>query len=340
MWIELEDEASFANLHNLAIGAGVLSVYLPIRPETPLRQAYAAELLDILRAGRGASANADKGFDAESARVLDYVRNDYEPSGRTLAIFSSQPRDLFVTMRFQIAMPGLARFTDRPYLSPIEAAIEDHPRIAVAVVGQREARILTSFLERVASERRVTDDVPGRQRQGGWAAFRIEASRVAEVEDHYKHVARVLQETYEKQPFKRLVVGASPEVLSGLTDELSATVRPLLAGSFAPQMYANEHEIVAAGERIAEEAERSEEVALVDKIMDSAAAVVGWEPTLRALGEGRVHALALSAAQIGTPRADEALSKAWDTGATVEFVRGEADAKLATGEGIAALLRY
>jgi hypothetical protein len=43
---------------------------------------------------------------------------------------------------------------------------------------------------------------------------------------------------------------------------------------------------------------------------------------------------------LGTPRGDEALILAWDSDATVEFLRGDAESVLADNGGIGALLRY
>lgn len=334
-----ESEETLARLRNLGDGPPVLSVYLPITRGQALHHGFEAEMLNILRAGRALAGN-DEAYDLESQRLLDHVRENFQPTGITLALFSSGPRDIFESLSLQVQLPGLARLRGTPYLAPIELALDDQPAVVIAVVDEREARILRTNLGVFETEHRFEDDVPGRQRQGGWAASRYESDRAAHVREHFRHVSAVLQEAHDAQAFKRLVLGGTPGTVAALEQELSTRLRPLLAGSFAAELFADEHELVAAGLAVAETAERREEDELVGQILEQAAAVVGWEPTLRSLGEGRVHRLALAASRLGTPEADRALELAWDSGALVEYVRGAAEARLAAGEGIGALLRY
>jgi hypothetical protein len=339
MWFNVEDESAINDLRRMAPGDGVLSVYLPVERGMAIHHGYVPELMDLLRIERSAlGAPAD--FQAEAERVLAYVREEFKPSGLTLAVFASQPRDLFTVLRLQCPLPGLVRFRGQPYLAPIEAMLDDDPRVAIAVVDQREARLIEAFMGKAVSEQHFEDDVPGRQRQGAHAEYTIERDRAHHVAQHYRHVGTRLRDIYRERPFKRLVLGGSPETVSAMLDELSTELRPLVAGSFPVELFATTHDLLGQALAIAEQAERAEESQLVDRIFDSAAAVVGWEPSIRCLGEGRVQRLALTASLIGTPRGDEALSKAWDTGASVEFVRGEAETRLNASDGIAALLRF
>jgi peptide subunit release factor 1 (eRF1) len=339
MWTKPEDQATIKRVRAALAIKGVLSLYLPIMPESSPRRGYAAEAMNLLRAEKndGVSSAA---FEREKQRVLDYVRNEYRPSGQTLAVFSSAPNDLFETLSLQVRLPGLSRFADGPYLAPIEAAIQDNPRILIAAIDERKARFIKTYLNQVESEKHIEDDVPARQRQGGWVTQNFDMDRAEHIRDHMRHVAEVLQKTYEDEPFKRIVVAGTPEAISVLMSQLPQNLQSMIAGTFQGEMFASEHELMEGGLRIAAEAERADELKLVDTIMEAAQAIVGWEPTLRALADGRVHELAIDTQCLGTDNADRALELAWDTAARVEYVRGTAAQKLSAGEGIAALLRY
>jgi peptide subunit release factor 1 (eRF1) len=301
--------------------------------------------MDTLRDLReGLSEQQGQQLQEEAERTLGFLRDEWSPSGRTLALFSSSSRDVLEALSLQVALPALARFEGAPYLTPLDAAIEDSARLGVVVIGEREARILTTFLGELTSSDHTRDDVMGKQRQGGWAAFRFEREHAYDVQEHLRHVARAVQEQAAALPFGYLVIGGTGETVSAFRAALSPDLQARVAGTFAAEMFATDQELIDLALPIAEAAERQEEAALVRRIMERAmagqAAALGWDETLQTLKDGRVHRLALGAANLGTSRGDRALALAWKTGAEVEFVRGEAEALLADNGGVGALLRY
>jgi len=346
VWIEPEDEARLVRLRSLSAAEGILSVYLPIEAGQALHHGYVPALMDILRDAREAAASdaERERIEAESERVLRYVREEYTPAGRTLVLFASGPRDLLEPLRIQLALPALARFRAKPFLAPLDAAMEDEPRVAVAVVDERQARIFVTFLGELESRQKMADAVPGLQRQGGWSAFKYERDRLHHIEEHFRHVAGVLVEQHRRLPFKRLVLGGTDENVEAMRDALPEDLRRAVAGTFPAEMFATDSDLVQAAIPIAEAAERAEEVALATEVRDRAMAggpaALGWEETLQTLAEGRVHGLALAARHLGTKEGEKALALAWDTDARVEFLRGEAEAILDANGGIGALLRY
>jgi peptide subunit release factor 1 (eRF1) len=145
-----------------------------------------------------------------------------------------------------------------------------------------------------------------------------------------------------------------------------------VVGEFAGELYASDADILGCVRGIEEQAERTYEAALVTDILERAPkgerAVTGWDGTLAALSEGRVHRLVLiegeTAAGYACPEghfvtkrhselcplceeplwpvddlAARAARLAMATDADVEFVRGEAAGMLGR-HGVAAILRY
>jgi hypothetical protein len=332
-------------LRSFAADEPVLSVYLPIDPRGVAQGGYAPLLMNLLRDARESIQPGDaEQFEATAAPVLDLVRGDFEPHGRTMVFFSATRGQPIEVLRLQVALPAFVRFGNGPFTMPLEAVFDDDPRIAIVAVDEREARILTSVLSEIEYETRVKDNVPGRQRQGAYSASRYERDRAGHVREHFEHVAQVLGEIDREQPFKRLVIGGAPETVSGMTDALPEGLAGKLAGSFPVQMFATDDEILRAGTAVAETAERREETELVAQIRDLAlaggAASLGWDETLQMLTEGRVHRLAIAFEHLGTERGDRALGLAWGAGSTVEFLHAEAEAGLSEEGGIGALLRY
>ena len=334
------------NNRKLPPGAPVLTVYLPIKPEDSLRQGYEARLMDLLRGPRATlQEGQQKAFETEAGRLLDFVRNEaFRPSGRTLLLETSTPRDVFEAIPLQLDLPGLARFGTQPFFAPLDVALDDYPPVVVAVVDEREARLLLTVLGTTEFEGRIEDDVPPRQRQGGWAAFKYERDRAWHVREHLQHVATELDKLYARVPFKRLLIAATPGTAGGLTDELSTPIKQTLAGNFRAESFAADSAIIERALQLAEEAERKEEQALLAEVRDRASSggngAIGRDETLQCLAEGRVQTLVLAGGLLGTPDADAALVQAWDTSASIEVVRGTADETLLSLGGMGAMLRY
>jgi hypothetical protein len=327
-------------------GAPVLTVYLPIVPADSLQQGYEARLMDVLRGPRaGLQESERKTFEIEAGRLLEYVRDAaFRPDGRTLLLETSTPRDLFEAIPLHFDVPGLARFGTQPFFAPLDVALDDYPPVVVAVVDERDARLLLTVLGTSEFEGRIEDDVPPRQRQGGWAAFKYQRDREWHVRQHLQNVAKELDNLYARVPFKRLLIGATPETVSGLTAELSTQVKPLLAGSFRAESFAADSAIIEKALHLAEEAERKEEAALLAEVRDRASSggngAIGRDETLQCLAEGRVQTLLMAGGLLGEPDGDLALVQAWDTSAKIEVVRGAAEETLLSLGGLGALLRY
>ncbi len=345
MWIDPEDERRIARLRRLKPGAPVLSIYVPVEKGLALHHGHVVATMDLLKGLRerieGGSREA---FDAEAARVLEFIRGEYVPSGQTLAIFAARGRRIWEVLGFQLPFRAIARFNAKPYLAPIAAALDDNPRTAVALVNNESARVLTLVMGEIESEYKVTDSVPGRQRQGGWAAFRFQREREHDIASHLVHVVGSLVELNRDKGFERLVLGGTIEATEAVAHILPRSLRQKYCGSFRAETFRSDDEVVKAAQPVAEAAERAEEESLArqarDRAMKGQPAALGWDETLQCLREGRVHRLLIAEDRCGTPSGDEAFELAWDSDAAIEVIHGDASALLADNGGVAALLRY
>ncbi|HEU0072916.1 MAG TPA: Vms1/Ankzf1 family peptidyl-tRNA hydrolase [Dehalococcoidia bacterium] len=341
----LEHQDIIRNTRRLRNGRPILSVYLETEAGLALHHGHITQLMDVLRdLRRRVPDEQQQDLSEEMERVLAFVRGDYTPTGRTLVVFSSRPRRLFQTLSLQLALRSQARFAGKPYLLPIDLALDDHPRIAIVHVGQEKTRLLTAVLHEIESERRTEEHVPGRQRQGGWSAFRYQRDRERHIDEHFKAVVDDLSDLQKTTPFKWLVLAGTDEATSALTKLLPRRLKAKLAGAFNEEHFESSSTLTKRAFELAEEAERAEELQLTTLILDRAyaraPATLGWDTTLRALAEGRVHQLAISAAELGSAQADRAVELGFESRAQIEVVHDEAAELLAPHRGIGALLRY
>jgi len=341
----LEHQDTIGRLRRLRQGQPVLSTYLETEPGLALHHGHVAQLMDVLRDLRERTPEDQQDvLSQETDRVLSFVREEYVPSGRTLLVFSSRPRRLFEALSLQLPLRSHAYLAGRPYLLPIDLALDDHPRVAIAYIGEERTRLLTAVLDEIESERQTTEHVPGRQRQGGWSAFRYQRDRERHIHEHFREVVEELRSLQKASPYKWLVLCGTDEATTSLVKLLPAGLKRKLAGTFNEEPFATSDELVKHALDVAEEAERAEEVDLATRIKDRTyargAAVLGWDNTLRALAEGRVHQLAISASELASTQADRAVELAFEGGGQVEVVHDDASEVLAPHRGIGALLRY
>jgi peptide subunit release factor 1 (eRF1) len=248
------------------------------------------------------------------------------------------------SVSIQLAIRSVARFSAVPYLMPLKLALEDHPRVAIALVSQEDLRLMTLVLSEIETKDRIHGHVPGRQRQGGWSAFKYQRDRERHVHQQFASVVEELSDLNRRLPFKWLVIAGTDEATSAVTSLLPGSLRHKLAGTFRDELFETDGEVARKGALLAEEAERSEELRLAETIRDRALgggpATLGWDKTLQTLREGRVHELAIAGTNLATSDADLALELAADSDARVEIIHGDAEALLAPNGGIGALLRY
>lgn len=375
---------------------GVLSVYLDVDPAKTQREGFEAALLDLWKPLRPQFRETDmaKRLEAEIERVNAYVRSWEEPPGRSVAMFTSEPGDVFVPVALDVPVLAGARFGPRPYLLPLIAALDEHERYAVALVDRERARIVTVWMDRIEDRVEFEDPLPGRVIGGGWLTAggqrarrdvspmgpgRVrsdEAGYARHLDYHiHLHMQRVVDELWRlgrRHAFERLIIGGPPEARAALRQALSRSLAGKVTGQFAGELFATDADVVARVREIEERAERAHETALVREILELAPkgglAVTGWDETLTALCDGRVHKLVLiegdttdgyacADGHFATvepvercPYCTEAMwpvselavwatRTAMTTGAAVELVRGEA-AALLRPHGAAAVLRY
>jgi peptide subunit release factor 1 (eRF1) len=222
--------------------------------------------------------------------------------------------------------------------------MEDNPTVVIVCVGLRDDRFIVAQLQEIQATGHESSDVPGRQRQGGWSAFRYERDRARHVNENVKDVASRTAQLCRDHAAKWLVLGGVAELTNVLSDALPESTRKSIAGRFAMEMFDSDDELLEIGLKLAAEAETREEIDLVLEIKDRSLALgsacLGWDQTRERLAAGRVHVLAIPLTAVGTADGDLALSMAWDSGVRVEFIGPQAQEVLQPYGGIGALLRY
>jgi hypothetical protein len=354
---------------------GVLSIYLDTSPDREAGQAYLLRYRDRCKRLRGLLPPAEhEAFGAAAAQGERYLAEELAPGKPGIAVFASgRPGYLYAVPL--PARPGEhIRWGALPEIAPLQAAIDDHERVAVLLFDKERARLFTIYLGAIEAQQTMVDEVPGKQATGGW--FALSQSRYARHHEdhvlrHAKRAIAALMATLRTRSFDRLLLGGPPEALALLQQHLPRPLRARLAGTLTLELFATDAEVLRAAREAADALERQGEVAAVTELVDAATAphtALGLAATLAALNEGRVHRLVMADSFTGTggqcetcgrlgagrDRCDvcgteplvvedlceSVVTHALDQGASLEIVGGDAAALLHLHGGIGAWTRY
>jgi hypothetical protein len=304
-----------SDLHNLEDGPEVLSAYVALKPGRNTEHGHSPEIMNALRPLRdGLDGEQRKRFEHEADRVVNFVRNELPPHGRTLVVFASEPRGIWQTLTLQIELPTMARFEPKPYLVPLErdATLE---RIAIVQFDKEQARLLTTRLGAIEEDRRLRDYLPRKSRRhgmkhqkadsgpgygsarGGAPSFKEDASLDEWIREHLDKTLDALDELQDKHPFSRIVLAGTTENLARFEENLPNDLRDKLSGRIATDIDDTAENILEQALTAVRESRAVEDQETVERVLNFAAAGglgrVGWDAVFRAFQEGRVHELIL-----------------------------------------------
>ncbi|MBV8432516.1 MAG: hypothetical protein JO244_15235, partial [Solirubrobacterales bacterium] len=286
----------------------VISLYLDLDPERfatgPARASQIRSLLD-----EGARqletidglGHEDKVSLREDLKRLDSFLTAPEApfkGVRSLAIFCSQPEDLFEVVRLAKPVPARVVIDSSPYVEPMVEALETRQWL-VALVNRRSARLLAGSPEALRERERREDNVPGRSEAGGWSQANYERSAEKDAMDHLRGVADDVNRRVREERFDRVVLGGPHEVVARFEELLADEVRSRLVPERVDVdiTSASEAQVRAAVEEIVRGDEERGEKETLQRLADAVGAgrrgVEGLEPTLQALNERRVQTLVL-----------------------------------------------
>lgn len=363
-------------LAQLSAAEGIVTAYIKVDPgRMHDRRHPLAEFKGALKAyeRRPAEARWRAVLEREKDRIMRYLET-WNPSGRGLAIFASQPAGIWEVLPLNVLIPTLLEVGPTPNTTVLAQVLDEFPPFLVAVMQRDKARLYTAEQRRASAEADITSEVPRQHDQGGWSQARFQRHTEFRVAEHRKRVVEELKRLFAERPETRLAVGGTDEVVTALVEDLPDPIRRRLIGTFTVDFkHETEEQMLDRARAVLETYERQQERELVRRALDATGAggqgVVGMEETLRAIQEGRVQILLVADGRRvpgtacrnrdylsvqpfavcpvcgGAPEPisdlmNAAVERAYLTDARVETVLGEARATLMDHGGIGAVLRF
>ncbi|MDX1616409.1 MAG: hypothetical protein R3300_19015 [Candidatus Promineifilaceae bacterium] len=247
--------------------------------------------------------------DEDVEAIENYLDLAYHWDKPGLAVFSCAGEDYFRSFPAAVSFRNRVRVGTRPHVKPLAHLLDHYAHYGVAVVDRVGARYFEYHLgELQDSAGTMGEDVRKLKRGGGSARGGAAGSgqrggqgarHEAEVaQRNLRDAAEVAEQFFNGKPIRRLFIGGTTENVAQFRELLSKRMQSRIAGTFAIDMTAGEHEVREQSLELLQEANQRREQELVDQLITTAAkggnAVTGLADTLRTVSEGRVQTLILS----------------------------------------------
>lgn len=279
----------------------VVSVYLNTDTGEQSNETIKLQARSLLKDSNAAPEDVEK--------IETYLDLSFDWSKPGLAIFSCADHDFFRSFPTAVSYRNRVRIGAKPHLKPLAHLLEYYANYGVIVVDKVGARFFLYHLAELqeksgtmGEEIRKTKQGAGSGRAGGSTS--ATGTRGGQGR-HEEAVQRNLRETAEAagrffsgKSIRRLFIGGTAENVAQFREHLSKQLQSCIAGTFAIDMTAGEHEVREQTIELMQEANARREETLVQNMITSAAkgsnATVGLNNTLQAIGEGRVQTLVIS----------------------------------------------
>jgi peptide chain release factor subunit 1 len=334
-------------------GAGVLSIYLDMRPaapgsgDRPGMRTGDVVLKDRLRRIEKSLLPRAPGLDsflADRPRIVAELSGDLSGVAG-LAIFSCAAGNLFEVVRSATEFDNRVIYGRRPALFQLARLVDEFEPAVVAVADTNTLRLFVvqfgGFEEVSGSDE---DSIHFRKRStGGWSQARYQRHIQKHREDFAREAAEIIRDLMEREHATRLVLAGDEVVIPLLQAALPRDLLERLTGdALRIHIRASKEDVAAEVAEVLAAAEERDSAALADVLVGEVLAddlgVAGIADTRDALEAGAGEVLVIADGFESPEVRNELTRLALQTGAEVEVVSGHEGLEALGGVGV--LLRY
>jgi len=353
----------------------VISLYLNAEPDQHGKDDIERFLRRELPArGRTfAPRSADReSYDKDVERIQSWIRDNLQPSANGVAIFAcAGADDFFEAIQLEAPIKEHRLYVyNQPQLYELARVTDSYPRYAAVVLDSQLSRIFVFALGGTVGHADV-EGVPVKGHQaGGWSQARYQRHVGNQRQQHVKDTVAALEKIVRDEDIDQIVLAGDEVIIPPFREELPQQLREkVVENVLSLDITAPEHEVLQATLDAISSQDRLEDADKTRRAIEGYRAgglgVAGIGPTLVALIQGQVDDLLISeefetrhgepvprnsplipaelAAQLPeeveeVDLADELVTRAKSTGATVSFIQNPT--LLAEVDGVAGLLRF
>lgn len=268
----------------------------------PRRSDLELQVGDLVRRARadapalGLSRAAARSLDADLDRIARFVADEFDRGDtRGLAIFACAGARLWRVVELPRSLRSRVVLDRHPHVLQLEALLSTGGTTLTALVDRAKARVFLTRLGATTERTDVFDEVPGRHDQGGWSQARFARHIEDHVHRHLRHAADVLFALSKREPVERLVLAGPDPVVAEFEKALHPWLAERVAGRVNVPMNAGVARVRQATLEVEDRLEEDRVREVVGRLREEAEAgrlaVLGLEPTIEAVRQGRAETL-------------------------------------------------
>jgi len=357
-------------------GSPFISLYLNMQPDQHGRDNFESFVRKEFNARAKSFARESQelaSFKSDTARIRTYLRDEVRPSANGLAIFASVgDDDYFKAIQLDAPIPRhRLHVSERPHLYPLARLIDQHPRYVALLADTNSARLFVFGLGKVLDRKELHNIKMNRTQVGGWSQMRYQRHVDNYHLHHAKEVVEMLDRVMREEAAEHLILSGDDVIISLLREYLPDRLKQKVIDVLRLEVRTPEHEVLKETMEALREHNLQTDAEKVRLLLDEyragGLAIIGFRDTAKALDQGQVDELLLSAsardirygeadfdhalmddASTGQPvrndretqltAPDLLVTRARQTGARVTFI--EDPAILAGVGGVGAFIRY
>ena len=287
-------ESTLRKLLDFSANDPVVSLYLNTEPSLGNADAHRLRMRSLLK-----EVTLEKDVDA----IETFFNHSYDWLSRGVAVFSCAPADYFQYFPLSVPVNDRIIISSRPNIKPLLSLMDNFGGYGVVLVDKVNARIFLFQQGELVEQQAISGEAVKHIKTG--TAPLIHQSKGGPFEDYrgmnevidrnMRNLAELVIEYFEQKHIRRIMLGGSEENVSSFRGILSKAWQSLVMGTFSIAVNAGSAEVMQKSIEVYQDFEKEYEKNLVDNLVTSSAkqeaAVVGLEPTLEAVSNGRVATL-------------------------------------------------
>jgi len=273
----------------------MLTIYLNTDPTMGNADSYRLRLRNMLK-------TIELADDVE--KIEKYFETEYDWSGRSVAIFSDASSDFFNVYPLAVPVPDLVHIGLRPNVRPLAGLLDSYGGYGVVLIDKQGARLFHFHVGELVEQEGVLGESVHQIKKGGSGVTGMRGGIATQNRSVEETIERNMRDTidfaikfFEEKHIRRILLSGTDDNVALFRNYLPKMWQSLVVGSFPASMTASHQDIYHKALEIGQKAEKDREKHLVEKLITMASkqagAVLGLEPTLIAVNEGRVQTLVI-----------------------------------------------
>ena len=273
----------------------MLTIYLNTDPTMGNADSYRLRLRNMLK-------SVDLAADVK--KVEEYFDTEYDWAGRSVAIFSDQSKQFFKVFPLAVPVADLVHTGLRPNVRPIAGLLDSYGGYGVVLIDKQGARLFHFHLGQLVEQEGVLGDSVRQVKTGSPGVRGMRGGKASQtrgtdetIERNMRDVMEFATKFFEVKHIRRILLSGTDDNIALFRSYLPKMWLSLVVGTFPASMGDSHQEILNRTLEVGQKAEKDRENKLIEKLITQASkqagAILGVEPTLQALNEGRVQTLVI-----------------------------------------------